>query len=176
MFPRNTKESNKKNITVLLKRYVLKITKTQFIFLQKILESKYRKSPNFQISYSKFVNMEIENYLALVEYVKGIAFSAIANLPLSLQMLAGTSMAVGSYKMLTGMKSMGTPTVAIIKLEGTIMTGGGSPNPLSKSQHINLESTRGIVDKAFSVPNLKLVCLVINSPGGSPAQSDLVYR
>ena len=120
--------------------------------------------------------MEIENYLALVEYVKGIAFSAIANLPLSLQMLAGTSMAVGSYKMLTGIKSMGTPTVAIIKLEGTIMTGGGSPNPLSKSQHINLDSTRGIVDKAFSVPNLKLVCLVINSPGGSPAQSDLVYR
>ena len=144
--------------------------------MQKIRESKLRKSPNFQISYSKFVNMEIENYLALVEYVKGIAFSAIANLPLSLQMLAGTSMAVGSYKMLTGIKSMGTPTVAIIKLEGTIMTGGGSPNPLSKSQHINLDSTRGIVDKAFSVPNLKVVCLVINSPGGSPAQSDLVYR
>ena len=90
--------------------------------------------------------------------------------------MADTSMAVGTFKLLNNVKSMGVPTVAIIKLEGTIMTGGGSPNPLSKSQHINLDSTRGIVDKAFAVPNLKLVCLVINSPGGSPVQSDLVYR
>jgi signal peptide peptidase SppA len=121
--------------------------------------------------------MEAENYFEVMEYLKEIAISTVSNLPLSLQMLAGSSMAIGAYKLVNSGMKVKNPTVSIIKLEGVIMAGGGgSPNPMARSQNINLDGIKGIVDKAFAQPNLELVCLVINSPGGSPAQSDLVYR
>ena len=94
-------------------------------------------------------------------------------------MLADFSMALASQWLRELVNSVPdkVPVVSIIKLEGVIAAGGGGPpNPLMRATNINLDGIRGVVDSAFSQQNLKLVCLVINSPGGSPVQSDLVYR
>ena len=131
----------------------------------------------FEFSNLKTINMEAENYFEAMEYIREVVFSTVSSLPLSIQMLAGSSMAVGAYKMLVNAVPGKVPVVAIINLEGVIAAGGGgSPNPLMKATNINLDGIKGAVDSAFSQQNLKLVCLVINSPGGSPVQSDLVYR
>ena len=66
------------------------------------------------------------------------------------------------------------PTVSVIRLEGKIMSGG-SPK-FGGEKKINLETTRKMIDDAFKQKNLKLVCLNVNSPGGSPVQSDLVSQ
>ena len=121
--------------------------------------------------------MDAENYFEAMEYIREVVISTVSNLPLSVQMLAGSSMALGAYKMLVNSVPGKVPVVSIIKLEGVIAAGGGGPpNPLMRATNINLDGIRGVVDSAFSQQNLKLVCLVINSPGGSPVQSDLVYR
>lgn len=64
------------------------------------------------------------------------------------------------------------PTVSVITLAGTIMAG--KPSQFGGKKNINLESTRKMIDSAFKQKNLKLVCLNVNSPGGSAVQSDLV--
>merc|ERR1712173_56369 len=63
------------------------------------------------------------------------------------------------------------PRVSVINLHGTIMPGKGSP---LGGKLINIESTRKMIDKAFKPRRLEAVLLSINSPGGSPVQSDLV--
>jgi signal peptide peptidase SppA len=61
-----------------------------------------------------------------------------------------------------------SPTVAVIRLEGIINTRG--------QRAINLRRFAGAIERAFKLRGLKAVALAINSPGGSPAQSALVYR
>merc|ERR1719312_894366 len=51
--------------------------------------------------------------------------------------------------------------------------GGKTSSPLGGS-NINLISMKKKIDVAFSPPSLKAVILSVNSPGGSPVQSDLV--
>ena len=63
------------------------------------------------------------------------------------------------------------PRVSVIRLHGVIMEGRGG---LAGSGVINLENTRKQIDKAFSPNRLQAVLLNINSPGGTPVQSDLV--
>ncbi|WP_294608784.1 S49 family peptidase, partial [uncultured Roseovarius sp.] len=58
------------------------------------------------------------------------------------------------------------PTVAVIRLAGTIGAGGRS--------QLNDESLGPIIEKAFSKGKPVAVALVINSPGGSPVQSSLI--
>jgi len=65
------------------------------------------------------------------------------------------------------------PTVSVITLQGTIVAGRSSG---FGQKFINLESTRNMIDNAFKPKNLKLVCVNVNSPGGSAVQSDLVSR
>jgi signal peptide peptidase SppA len=62
------------------------------------------------------------------------------------------------------------PTVACIRLSGVIGGGGMLKSGLT------LESLEESIDKAFSLPGLQAVALIINSPGGSPAQSELIYK
>jgi len=64
------------------------------------------------------------------------------------------------------------PTVSVIPLEGTIIAGKSRFG----NKNINLDSIRGMIDSAFKQKNLKLVCLNVNSPGGSAVQSDLVSQ
>lgn len=60
------------------------------------------------------------------------------------------------------------PVVAVLPLEGVI----GSSGRFSKS--INLANLDDKIKAAFDVFNVKAVALTINSPGGSPVQSELI--
>lgn len=60
------------------------------------------------------------------------------------------------------------PTVAVIRLEGVIAMRG--------QRALNLRRFAGALERAFNARGLKAVALAINSPGGSPAQSALLYR
>jgi len=61
-------------------------------------------------------------------------------------------------------------TIPVVRLHGTIMAGG---SPVRQS--LSLASTGGLVEKAFSF-SAPAVAISINSPGGSPVQSRLIYR
>ena len=41
-------------------------------------------------------------------------------------------------------------------------------------RYINFSTAKVMMDEAFGVRNLKAVCLIIDSPGGSPVQSYLI--
>jgi signal peptide peptidase SppA len=60
--------------------------------------------------------------------------------------------------------------VATVRLHGVI-DAGHRPRP----GRINLQSTEETLRRAFELPGLRAVALVINSPGGSPVQSSLMY-
>lgn len=61
------------------------------------------------------------------------------------------------------------PTVAVIRLQGVISPASGGVR-----RNLNLETIEPQLKKAFSLPSVKAVALVINSPGGSPVQSQLI--
>jgi serine protease SohB len=62
------------------------------------------------------------------------------------------------------------PEVAVLRLSGVI----GGIGPLRSG--MSLASVEPLIERAFSLPRLKAVALVINSPGGSPAQSALITK
>jgi signal peptide peptidase SppA len=64
----------------------------------------------------------------------------------------------------------GTPIVPVVRLTGAI----GFSTPLSPG--ITLATTAKLLDRAFAVKKAKAIAIVINSPGGSPVQSHLIYR
>ncbi|HEV2300822.1 MAG TPA: S49 family peptidase [Stellaceae bacterium] len=61
------------------------------------------------------------------------------------------------------------PLVTVLRLEGVI-----SPRP--RRGVVSLAGYAAAIDRAFSLRRLAAVALVINSPGGSPVQSALLYR
>lgn len=63
-----------------------------------------------------------------------------------------------------------SPVVPVLRFTGTI----GMVTPLRPG--IALASVAGPIEKAFSLSRLPSVAVVINSPGGSPVQSHLIYR
>ena len=68
-------------------------------------------------------------------------------------------------------------TIPFIVMQGVIQAGGNSGGPFQpQSNRINLQRFNGIFDKAFKTKNAPAVALVINSPGGSPVQSSLIYK
>ncbi|MER2534410.1 MAG: S49 family peptidase [Rhizobiaceae bacterium] len=70
-------------------------------------------------------------------------------------------------------KSMrsGAITIPVVRLQGTIMSGGSQFRP-----SLSLASTAGVIEKAFSFKDAPAVAIAINSPGGSPVQSRLIYK
>lgn len=62
-------------------------------------------------------------------------------------------------------------SVAVLRFQGVISSQGGI-----NKQSLNLESMKSEIDKAFSLPNLAAVAIAVNSPGGSPVQSELIYN
>lgn len=62
-------------------------------------------------------------------------------------------------------------TIPVVRLHGVIMSGGSSLR-----QHLSLAATAAILEKAFAVADAPAVAISINSPGGSPVQSRLIYR
>lgn len=60
--------------------------------------------------------------------------------------------------------------IAVLRLQGVISSQGGI-----NRQALNLEGVKAEIDKAFSLPHLAAVAIAVNSPGGSPVQSELIY-
>lgn len=60
--------------------------------------------------------------------------------------------------------------VPVLKLSGTI----GMASPLR--QGLSLSATAGAIERAFEASKLPSVAVVINSPGGSPVQSNLMFK
>ena len=63
-----------------------------------------------------------------------------------------------------------TPVVPVVRLTGVI----GFSSPLRPG--ITLAGVSRLLDRAFAMRRAKAVALLINSPGGSPVQSHLIYR
>ncbi|ASY67928.1 S49 family peptidase [Sinorhizobium fredii] len=61
--------------------------------------------------------------------------------------------------------------IPAIRLHGTIMSGGGQFRPV-----LNLATVAPLLEKAFSVKEAPAVAISVNSPGGSPVQSRLIYQ
>ena len=61
------------------------------------------------------------------------------------------------------------PVVAVVRLSGVI----GSGSPLRPG--LSLDGVASTLETAFNTGNAKAVALAINSPGGSPVQSTLIY-
>jgi serine protease SohB len=62
------------------------------------------------------------------------------------------------------------PVVPVVRLNGVI----GLSTPLRPG--LTLSGIARALDRAFAVRNARAVALAINSPGGSPVQSHLIYR
>ena len=62
------------------------------------------------------------------------------------------------------------PVVSVVRLSGVI----GDAGPMRRG--LSLQSVAGRLEAAFSSRRVKAVALVINSPGGSPVQSDLIQQ
>ena len=62
------------------------------------------------------------------------------------------------------------PVVPVLRLTGVI----GFSTPLRPG--LSIAGIARALDRVFAVPNASAVALLINSPGGSPAQSHLIFR
>ena len=62
-------------------------------------------------------------------------------------------------------------TIPVVRLHGTIAPSGGQFRPV-----LSLASTAGVLEKAFSMKSAPAVAISINSPGGSPVQSRLIFK
>ncbi len=62
----------------------------------------------------------------------------------------------------------GKEVVAVLRLEGVIGKAGLGKSGMSAS------ALNSLIEKTFKIDKLKCVCLAINSPGGSPVQSELI--
>ena len=64
------------------------------------------------------------------------------------------------------------PKIAVLNLHGTIMRNQGGS--FGNRQLLNYDNTKDVIDKAFNTKKLEAVFLNINSPGGSPVQTELI--
>ncbi len=64
----------------------------------------------------------------------------------------------------------GIPVVPVMRLAGVI----GAVTPLRPG--LTLAGTARSLERAFATRNARAVAIIINSPGGSPAQSHLIFR
>jgi ClpP class serine protease len=63
------------------------------------------------------------------------------------------------------------PVVPLVRLEGVIGRSGGR-----LSRNLSLQAIEDTLDRAFKMAGSPAVALVVNSPGGSPAQSRLIHE
>ncbi|MDO8838708.1 MAG: S49 family peptidase [Parvibaculum sp.] len=62
------------------------------------------------------------------------------------------------------------PVVAVVRLAGII----GPTQPIRGG--LNLAAVAPALEAAFTMKHVKAVALIVNSPGGSPVQSSLIYK
>ena len=63
------------------------------------------------------------------------------------------------------------PVVPVVRLQGTIAAGGARFSP-----SLSLASTADVLERAFASKKAPAVAISVNSPGGSPVQSRLIYK
>ncbi|MGL4489592.1 MAG: S49 family peptidase, partial [Rhizobiaceae bacterium] len=61
--------------------------------------------------------------------------------------------------------------IPVVRLSGAIMAGGSQFRP-----SLNLAAVAPLLEKAFATKEAPAVAISINSPGGSPVQSRLIYK
>ncbi len=61
--------------------------------------------------------------------------------------------------------------IPVVRLSGAIMAGGSALRPT-----LSLAGVAGVLEKAFSDRDAPAVAIALNSPGGSPVQSRLIFR
>ncbi len=61
------------------------------------------------------------------------------------------------------------PVVSVLRFVGVILTR-------ARRTAISLASHAVAIERAFRLPGLVAVAIVVNSPGGAPVQSALLYR
>ncbi len=66
--------------------------------------------------------------------------------------------------------SKSRPVVPVLRLSGAI----GAVTPLRPG--LSLASVAGAIERAFSTSRAKAIAIQVNSPGGSPVQSMLIYK
>jgi signal peptide peptidase SppA len=64
------------------------------------------------------------------------------------------------------------PIVGIVRMEGVIAAG----RPGFRSSQLNMRTLAAPLERAFKLPDVAAVVLLINSPGGSPVQSSLIAK
>ncbi|MEM9279009.1 MAG: S49 family peptidase, partial [Pseudomonadota bacterium] len=74
-------------------------------------------------------------------------------------------------KYLPGKLGKKSVTIPVVRLAGAIAAGGNSP----LNRTLALAGVAGLLEKAFSEKRAPAVALSINSPGGSPVQSRLIF-
>ncbi|MCB1480191.1 MAG: S49 family peptidase [Tepidamorphaceae bacterium] len=73
--------------------------------------------------------------------------------------------------LLPGPLSSGAPVVPVLRLAGPI---GVRTSPFQQS--LSLAGLAGPIKRLFSLKKAEAVAIVINSPGGSPVQSNLIFK
>lgn len=68
------------------------------------------------------------------------------------------------------------PAVSVVRMTGIIQGDAGGPSSPFSKRNINLSNYEETLEKAFEQPNIKAVSLILNSPGGSPVQSSLIFN
>lgn len=71
---------------------------------------------------------------------------------------------------LPGHKKRSGPVIPVVRLSGVI----GKMGRLQRG--VTLEATAGPLEKAFGIKSAPAVALLIDSPGGSPVQSHLIFK
>lgn len=71
-------------------------------------------------------------------------------------------------------KSPTGSVVPVIELKGAIAAGRSGGGLMPSGKNLNIDSLRHSIDKAFDMPGAVAVVLDVNSPGGSPTQSELI--
>ena len=61
--------------------------------------------------------------------------------------------------------------VPVVRMHGAIMAGGSQLRPA-----LNLAGYAPLLDKAFGMKDAPVVAISLNSPGGSPVQSRMIYN
>jgi signal peptide peptidase SppA len=62
-------------------------------------------------------------------------------------------------------------TIPVVRLQGAIFSGRNQLRPA-----LSLAGTAGLIEKAFAFKEAPAVAISVNSPGGSPVQSRLIYK
>ncbi len=73
-----------------------------------------------------------------------------------------------------GKKNSGGPSIAIVYVDGTIVTGEAEPSPFGGASGAHSTSIRKALDRAAADNSVKAVVLRVDSPGGSALASEII--